>query len=250
MALKLYNDSDIQDIADAIRSKSGSSDTYKVSEMATAINAISGDSTPIIPSAYQQVEYIEATGTQYIDTGVMPTENNVAEVDFELTGYVNASYVALVSASTHMYLVHFAHSSGADIRFVPCWYNYQSGSVYYPVSLNTRYHARCISRKNSSSTGGSAVTIEGAFTGNTNSSATYTPTSTYYIFARNNGGGAVSYQAKAKLYGLTLYTDGVKQREFYPCYRKADGVIGLYDTVNDAFYTNIGTGTFEKGDDV
>lgn len=40
MALKLYNESDIQDIADAIRGKNGSSDTYKVSEMADAIDDI------------------------------------------------------------------------------------------------------------------------------------------------------------------------------------------------------------------
>ena len=38
--MKLYSDSDIQDIADAIRSKNGSSDTYKVSQMATAISNI------------------------------------------------------------------------------------------------------------------------------------------------------------------------------------------------------------------
>lgn len=37
MALKLYSDTDIQDIADAIRSVNGSSDTYKVSEMAAEI---------------------------------------------------------------------------------------------------------------------------------------------------------------------------------------------------------------------
>lgn len=41
MAMKLYSDSDISDIADAIRSKNGSSDTYKVSQMASAIQNIS-----------------------------------------------------------------------------------------------------------------------------------------------------------------------------------------------------------------
>ena len=40
MALKLYNESDIQDIADAIRGKNGSSDTYTVSQMASAIDDI------------------------------------------------------------------------------------------------------------------------------------------------------------------------------------------------------------------
>lgn len=40
MALKLYNDTDIQNIANAIRSKNESSDTYLVSEMAQAISQI------------------------------------------------------------------------------------------------------------------------------------------------------------------------------------------------------------------
>ena len=40
MALKLYDESDIQDIADAIRGKNGSSDTYTVSQMAQAIDDI------------------------------------------------------------------------------------------------------------------------------------------------------------------------------------------------------------------
>ena len=35
-----------------------------------------------------------------------------------------------------------------------------------------------------------------------------------------------------------------------PCYRKSDNVIGAYDTVTDTFYTNAGTGTFTKGNDV
>lgn len=41
MALKLYTEQYIQDIADAIRTANGSSDTYKVSEMATAISELS-----------------------------------------------------------------------------------------------------------------------------------------------------------------------------------------------------------------
>lgn len=40
MALKLYNDTDIQNVADAIRAKNGLSATYKVSQMAAAIGAI------------------------------------------------------------------------------------------------------------------------------------------------------------------------------------------------------------------
>lgn len=47
MAMKLYSDTDVQAIANAIRSKNGSSDTYKISEMAQAITDLpSGGSEP------------------------------------------------------------------------------------------------------------------------------------------------------------------------------------------------------------
>ena len=45
--LGAYNKSDIQAIADAIRSKNGSSDLYRVSDMPDAISHLSGDTYPI-----------------------------------------------------------------------------------------------------------------------------------------------------------------------------------------------------------
>lgn len=48
MSKKLYEESSIQDIANAIRSKNGSTNTYKVSEMAAAINDISVGSSDAV----------------------------------------------------------------------------------------------------------------------------------------------------------------------------------------------------------
>ncbi len=45
MANKLYEEDDIQDIADAIRAKNGSNNTYKVSQMAAAITALPSGTT-------------------------------------------------------------------------------------------------------------------------------------------------------------------------------------------------------------
>ena len=53
-----------------------------------------------------------------------------------------------------------------------------------------------------------------------------------------------------KTYYFKIYKNKKLIRHFIPCYRKSDGVIGLYDLVNDVFYTNSGTGEFEKGADV
>ena len=62
MANKLYEESNIRDIANAIRNKSGSSDTYKVSEMANAIlNIPSGGGTT--PTTVKDVNFYDYDGT-------------------------------------------------------------------------------------------------------------------------------------------------------------------------------------------
>lgn len=76
MANVVVNDTYLSDIADAIRAKNGSSDTYKPSEMADAISAISGGG-------------ITPTGTINI------TENGTVDV----TQYASASVNVPTSAS-------------------------------------------------------------------------------------------------------------------------------------------------------
>jgi hypothetical protein len=71
-----------------------------------------------------------------------------------------------------------------------------------------------------------------------------------FIFALNNGGSA-NYFGSGKLYNMRIYSAaGVLLRDFKPCYRKSDNVIGLYDLKNNVFYTNAGTGTFTKGSNI
>jgi len=53
-----------------------------------------------------------------------------------------------------------------------------------------------------------------------------------------------------RLYHLKLWENNIIVRDFIPCYRNSDGEIGLYDSINDIFYTNQGTGVFTKGNDV
>lgn len=65
MSKKLYEESHIQNIADSIRGKNGSSDTYKVSEMANAIDNIPTGRTPVIES-----KSITANGTYTAPAGV------------------------------------------------------------------------------------------------------------------------------------------------------------------------------------
>lgn len=62
MALKLYSDSSVQDIANAIRSKNGTQTTYKIGEMAAAIQAIPTGGCPV-EAPDNEVIYIDYDGT-------------------------------------------------------------------------------------------------------------------------------------------------------------------------------------------
>lgn len=75
-----------------------------------------------------------------------------------------------------------------------------------------------------------------------------------YVFDNLLAGS--SQTAVVNIYYIKLYDDFVFLN-LVPCYRKSDGVIGLYDLcgsicplTNTPFYINEGTGTFIKGPDV
>ena len=75
-----------------------------------------------------------------------------------------------------------------------------------------------------------------------------------FLFANNSGGTAASASYRVcNLYSCKMYKDSTLEnmvRDFVPCYRKADSVVGLFDLVSNTFFTNAGTGTFTKGADV
>lgn len=139
MAMKLYSDNDISDIADAIRSKNGSSDTYKVSQMADAILAIPtggggisiddlaknaqpsgaitlGSSVRIIKDyAFYNKPITSISGANVINISEYALQGtqiaSITDADFPSLG-VSANYVVLLKMSN---LVHIK-LSGTKIR--------------------------------------------------------------------------------------------------------------------------------------
>ena len=47
-----------------------------------------------------------------------------------------------------------------------------------------------------------------------------------------------------KCYSFKISIDDTYVRNFVPVKRKSDGIFGLYDTVSNAFFTNVGSGSF------
>ena len=65
---------------------------------------------------------------------------------------------------------------------------------------------------------------------------------TYRMFQRYGGWAAETDDRK--FFYFTLSLNGTVRHDLVPCYRKADNVVGMYDTVTNTFFINKGSGAF------
>ena len=69
------------------------------------------------------------------------------------------------------------------------------------------------------------------------------------IFADTNDSADSSpyYYSYMRMYYLNMYRDNNIIRKYVPVKRKSDDVLGMYDLVENKFYTNVGSGSFIGG---
>jgi len=215
-----------------------------------------------LPAEYQEVEYIESTGTQYIDTGYVPKSTTKWELVFQtITGSadlscrngrhgggdgerfsIGAASINSLSftSSTNSMSVHIGSAFETTVSFTQ---NIGKTSRDFPYAL--------IKKKVTIDASNMTYDMnDGEWSGTISATLTLANQSHLYLFARSLTDGTFDGCGTQNIYSHKIWENGVKVQDFVPCYRKADGVIGMYDIVNDVFYQNAGTGTFTKGADV
>ena len=204
----------------------------------TRRRALLGIRKGLLPQQYQQVEYLESTGTQYIDTDVVP--NN--ETGFCLI----ASFPEVVND-----IYRFGcKGSGAENRFVVAT---ASNSIYFgfngivPNGGKWNILANCFYKLELNFFNSRYADVDNRspyYWGYPWGSIPYSA----LMFGRNNSG---NISASAQRIKECKMTQGNKLvRDFIPCYRKADNKAGMYDLISGEFYTNQGTGEFILGGEV
>lgn len=195
-----------------------------------------------LPSEYQEVEYIENTGTQYIITDLLfPKELENPKIEW---GFMQ-----------------IATPSGDNMIF-GYWSN---GSIYYEVYNSTTLSYASIGKNHYDRISNSNLTKDMFIAGVMTKETMYLNGYSYAtnaedtidqsvrpmaIFAWNSSSGRTYTNKGARIYYLRFYDGNTKMADYVPCYRKSDGEIGMYDTVTKTFYTNAGTDTFLKGADI
>ena len=186
-----------------------------------------------LPAAYQDVGYIESTGTQYINTGIVPSSSMKMELDLQFVGSSGLRMSGMWQQNNNAFGVGLT-SGNAQWRFDCGQGNYfsvgQSGAndrhIFVVDVPNTT------AKVGSTSYSISAATFSGA-------------SRSIYLCARHSDG--LENVGGQKLYGCKFYSSGTITYQFVPCYRKADNKTGVYEIVHDVFYPNNGTGEFIIG---
>ena len=179
------------------------------------------DEFTIAHKDYQFLNYVESTGTQFIDTGIIPTNT---------TGI----YAKISSSNTATDLIYLGSYNTADNKY---FIGNISNNLYVGYNQTDSYRAAITANKVNEVKlnyhGDRKIVI--------NETELSSSIDTYngqefpmYLFALNNNGTA-SQKSSIKLYELVITNGSEEIAHYYPCYRKSDNKVGLYNIVNNQF---------------
>ena len=201
----------------------------------------------LLPNGYTQLNYIESTGTQYIDTKYIPTVNTKTVLSLDYTWTTTAYLCGVITTDyrTNAYAFSGNHSTQDTGYFR----TFVAGNTSLPSQQGNTGTTSVYASSNlkSAEITNTYVTLDGnKFNYTYSTTEQLNITHSLYLFARNNVGTA-DYNASMKLYSAKIYDNDSLVRDFIPAKRNSDNAIGLYDSVTKAFFTNAGTGDFIAG---
>lgn len=183
-----------------------------------------------LPDTYTQLEYIESTGTQYIDTEYIANTSTEVRTKFLLN-------------NKNKFGLYGGQITGKDtsLRFFA-----DSGSLYIAHGGNRRQQVNNleINIEYELQHKKSECVINGVQYISSGSNDFQRTTLT---ICKCNGFDINGYFLNGRIYYFKIYDSEILVRDFIPCYRNSDNEAGLYDLINNVFYTNQGTGKFIKG---
>ena len=175
-----------------------------------------------LPNGYKRLEYIQSSGTQYVDSGFKPNSNTKVVADY----YTTSTQGAVIGSDNSWMNSDFV----IEVHFAAF-----CSTMYGHSSVPSGRHVATLDKGVFSLDGETLATMAGTFTGNYNLT----------LFALNRSNSIQEY-GTLRLYSCQIYDNGTLIRDYIPC-QTTSGEIGLWDDVNSVFYGNAGTGAFTAG---
>lgn len=168
-----------------------------------------------LPSGYTKLAYIQSTGTQYVDTGVVVNKADSVRMVLDTHLTSNDSY-----GGCNGYM-QFQSSVGGGVRST------------IDVSYSNTTETVTVNGEQKSSQSWASYNGENVKLG------------IFKMGDANNSWFSGAAQI-GKLYSCQIYDNGTLIRDYVPC-KGPSGVVGLYDLTGEQFYGNSGTGVFYAG---
>ena len=198
-----------------------------------------------IPVEYQEIEYIESDGSAIFDTGYLANPSTVIDMDC----------IVYESSKSDWQFLYGSRSSTYDTTTIFGFVvrHYQKGYVpelWIPgeqlgTSSTFPYNERTILKQNMNEltwypvSTGESVTITGT--------RNLPTSSTTFAVSGFKDGSVYTFGPKCRIYSLKISDVNGITRDYVPCYRISDGVVGLYDLINDTFRYSATSTAFISG---
>lgn len=208
-----------------------------------------------LPLGCKKLNYLESTGTQYINTKYIPKANTIVDVEFKSNKIFKEVFTVLFGTQNSMETGRFYIIFGSD-NDIQCNIPKGKNSVIYLQKdgsysstrnndmkfwINERTHYIINIKANEITVGSKLWNCSNDFTGDF-IDCKYP----LLLLSRNNGGTAYDKCSKGLLYRATIIEENVVVRDFIPVKDK-NNVACLFDIINKEFYYNQGTGEFLYG---
>ena len=191
-----------------------------------------------LPADYTQLMYLESTGTQYINTGVVFSHTNGFSITYQTTAIVdNQRFCGSNGSGSDSRCTVGSNGSGVNSYVYVGWNSlvvpnstHISDKSIGTVDINYRNCRFYSCRGVTNSTIGDLAT----------------QTRPFCLFAAMYSNGALIY-GKCRIMAFRMTAGSNIIMDCVPARRDSDGVLGMYDTLNGTFLTNSGTGAFLGG---
>lgn len=187
---------------------------------------------------YQPIEYLESTGTQYIDTGYKPNSNTRIEMDLMISkatsgiddGTTSFEMGSRIATKNKLFCSMFYTDNRFRFLYGSNDFSDRNLSIDEKHSIIMYGTGRCY--------------IDGVLQYNYNQE-NIDNNFNIYVFKFNNG-GIPAGGGRGTLYYLKIYDNDILVRDLVPVL-DTNGVACMFDKVTKQFFYNAGTGDFIAG---
>ena len=211
-----------------------------------------------LPSGYKRVEYLESTGTQYIDTKYIPKENSIMKYDFKSNKINTEAFTTLFgcqksTTEERIYILFGGYNNVNNIQVNLLNVSYPG---YYGLNMDSTFNINMagnfftndrmtyvIDQLNKTvSIGPTTWDFSKVYTGFKETQ------NTIMLLTRNNNGtpDSTNGYSKGYSYGFEVLEESERKMNLIPCL-DSDNKPCMYDTISKKTFYNNGTGEFLYG---